>query len=313
MSNRSFALLYILCLGACVASVQGVRAAYVARVAEVDGGAAEPVVIALPPKPDVERPEEDSVGEGTLYDEAICETYEGDFRDACYEALARQRALRDLPGALLACEALTRERLRLECLADVAGLHARTDLDAARALCPSIPVRKWRDQCFFGIAMTLVEGDASLALGTCDDAGIWRDFCRHDVLGEVAVVDLEFVLAECAREEGDLLTRKTCWHGIGKYIGRQDIDGAFAACRDVPLGPGNLYRENCVHGAGWAAGERWGAAGTSHCSDAGEQRDSCVLGVAYQLKRIQPEEAVEICRTAGRSDLRDQCLEFLRR
>ncbi len=313
MSNRAFSLLYLICLVACVSSIHGIRAATEDRdsVQELDGP--QPVAIALPPKPEVERPEDEAIGESTLYDEATCETYEGDFRDACYEALARQRAQRDLPGALRACEALVRERLRLECLADIAGLHALTDLEAARALCPTIPTRKWHDQCYFGIAMTLVAQDPALALSTCDDAGIWRDFCRHDVLGEVAVVDLSFVLAECAREQGDLLTRKTCWHGIGKYIGRQDIDAAFAACREVPLGPENLYRENCVHGAGWAAGERWGVAGAQRCPTAGEQRDSCVLGVAYQLKRIQPDEAVELCRTARRDDLRDHCLAFLRR
>ena len=312
MSNRAFALLYLICLGACAGCVQGIRAVHGGRPPDPVPVPIAAVALATPPKPAVERPDAPGAGEGTLYDEEICETYEGDFRDACFEALARQRAERDLTGALMACEQLDRTRLRMECIADVAGLHAATDLPAARAVCPTIPSPLWEDQCYFGIAMTLVGADPALALATCEDSGRWRDFCRHDVLGEVAVVDLAFVLGECAREQGDLLTRKSCWHGIGKYIGRRDMDAALAACRQVPLGPDSLYRENCVHGAGWAAGERWGVDGVARCAAAGEQRDSCVLGVAFQLKRIRPDDAVALCRTAERPDLRGHCLDFVR-
>ncbi len=313
MSARSFALLYLLCLGVCLGTLQLIRVAHAARPAPPEPVPIAGVAMALPPKPDVSPPDLAGDGQETRYDEATCETYEGDFRDACYEALARQRALRDLPGALLACAEIGRERLRWECEADVAGVHAASDLEAARAVCPTLRQPAWRDQCYFGIAMTLVEGEPPLALATCDDAGRWRDFCRHDVLGETAVVDLGFVLAECGREQGDLLTRKTCWHGIGKYIGRQDLDAALEACRQVPLGPDDLYRENCIHGAGWAAGERLGIAGAERCSGAGEQRDSCLLGVAFQQRRLQPDGAVALCHEAGRADLRDHCLAFVAR
>ena len=313
MSSRSFTLLYLLCLGVCLGTVHAIRAAHAARPPEAAAVPLAGVAMELPPKPDVSPPELPGGGEGTRYDAATCETYEGDFRDACYEALARQRALRDLPGARLACAEIQRQRLRSECVADVAGVHAASDLAAARAVCPTLDSATWRDQCYFGIAMTLVDGDPALALGTCDDAGRWRDFCRHDVLGEVAVVDLAFVLAECSRERGDLLTRKTCWHGIGKYIGREDLDAALDACHQVPLGPDSLYRENCVHGAGWAAGERWGTAGADRCTGAGEQRDSCLLGVAYQQRRLQPDGAVALCNEAQRDDLRDKCIAFVAR
>ena len=121
------------------------------------------------------------------------------------------------------------------------------------------------------------------------------------------------MLAACGREEGDLLTRKSCWHGIGKYIGRQDLDAALAACERVPLGPSDLYRENCIHGVGWAAGERMGAAATAICDKAGEKKDSCMLGVAYEIRRVDPDMAVALCRQVHRSDLGSRCLRFMER
>ena len=313
MTQRAFAVLYACCLVLCVGSVQLVRVARGDQGPTPAPDALFETAIAVPPKPDVAETAPEGPGSGTLYDEATCHGYEGDFRDTCFATLARQRAARDPDGALLACGEIRRQRVRLECLADVAEGHARTDLDAARAMCPEIPAKKWRDQCYFGIAMALWPDTPDTALVLCEEAGMWRDFCRHDVLGEVAVVDLEFVLEVCRREQGDLLTRKTCWHGIGKYIGRQDLDAAFAACQQVPLGPDNLYRENCIHGAGWAAGERWGSAGADRCIGAGPQRDSCLLGVAFQLKNADPEQGVVLCQQAQRGDLREHCLAFLTR
>jgi hypothetical protein len=315
MSNRAFLLLYLLCLGLCVATVEGARAARASipepPVAELD----QQVAVAIPPKPVTELDRElgDPGAEGTHYDEATCDEYQGDFRDVCYHALARQRSARDLAGALLACDVVERRRLRWECQADVAELHVGTDLAAAREVCPGIGARKWRDQCFFGIAMALVELEPRQALAGCEDAGIWRDFCRHDVLGEVSVFDLDLVLEVCGREEGDLLTRKTCWHGIGKYIGRVDLSRAYAACERVPDGPSGIYRENCIHGLGWAAGERFGDAGLAECGAAGKLEDSCRLGVAFQIERSQPERAVDICRSVTRTDLRDHCLDWVSR
>ena len=155
--------------------------------------------------------------------------------------------------------------------------------------------------------------DPEWAFKTCDQAGQWRDFCRHDVNGEIAVVKTELSLEHCAREEGDLLTRKTCWHGIGKYIARVDVDRAFSACEQVPLGPDGLYRENCFHGLGWGASESLGAAFTTTCQRAGMQSDSCLMGVAYNLKRFDVAEGLSICSQIVRADLRDQCVSFVGR
>ena len=320
MSSRAFVLFYVLCLCFCAACVQGARAVAERSALNRPDRAPTAVVtatVAVPPKPVGEldrRPPRTGQGNGSAeprYDEATCARYEGDFRDVCHHALARQRAPRDLEGALQACALVERPRLAQECQADAAELYARSDLAAARAVCPGIPTRKWRDQCVFGIAMALVESDPRLALATCEEAGIWRDFCRHDTLGETSVRDLDLVLELCGREEGDLLTRKTCWHGIGKYIGRQDLDRAFAACRRVPEGPEGLYRENCMHGAGWAAGERQGAAGAERCPEAGPQEDSCRLGVAFQIRSGDPDAAVGLCQSVRRADLRQHCLGWV--
>jgi hypothetical protein len=314
VSDRAFLLFYALWLVLCCGTVEAAR-----RLDWTPAVAPEVRVelpaVAVPPKPDVESmaPPSDTpgTGGGSRYDEATCRRYKGDFRDVCFQALARQRAGRDLEGGLLACREVARRRLRFECMADVAESHAWVDLAAARAVCPSIESRRWRDQCVFGIAMALVARDTDLALSTCDDAGMWRDFCRHDVLGETSVRDLDRVLAICGREEGDLLTRKTCWHGIGKYVGREDLDRAFEACRRVPAGPGDLYRENCFHGAGWAAGERWGSHAASRCDEAGPQADSCRVGVAFELKSTRPGDAVDVCNTVVRADLRAHCLGWI--
>ncbi len=314
MSDRAFLLFYVLWLVVCVGAVEAARRVRWTPAAPPEVRV-EGVAVAIPPKPDVEPasalPTARGSGGGTRYDEATCRRYQGDFRDVCFQALGRQRGVRDLEGGLLACGEVARRRLRLECMADVAEAHARVDLDAALAVCPTIEARKWRDQCVFGIAMALVASNTDLALATCEDAGMWRDFCRHDVLGETSVRDLDKVLAVCGREEGDLLTRKTCWHGIGKYIGRVDLDRAFEACGRVPLGPGGLYRENCVHGAGWAAGERWGASAAGRCAGAGALVDSCRVGVAFELQSTSPGEAVDVCRTVVRADLRAHCLGWI--
>ena len=162
--------------------------------------------------------------------------------------LARQSAMRDLVGGQEACLQIEKKDTMWECLSDIAEVYAPFDREASLSLCPTIKKKKWRDQCVFGIALALSTIDSPWAFRTCDRAGTWRDFCRHDVNGEIAVVNVDLALSHCHEEEGDILRRKTCWHGIGKYIARVDVDRAFDACAQVPLGPDNLYRENCIHG-----------------------------------------------------------------
>jgi hypothetical protein len=319
MGPRAFLLLYLFCLACCVGTVHLGRALAPDLVAS-RASEPSPVLIAVPPKPVTEtdlggstKPDAGSESTSRTYDEATCRAYDAEFRDVCFQGLARQKALRDLLGAEITCNEIAQERFRLECLADVAELHVPTSLDEALASCSEIPRKKWHDQCYFGIALALAKDRPDLAMATCDRAPMWRDYCRHDVLGTVATENLDFVLHACGQEQGDLLTRKSCWHGIGKYIGRQDLDRAFASCQRVPEGPSGLYRQNCIHGAGWAAGERFGASGGEACSRAGPERDSCMMGVAYALKRLDAEAAVGLCRQVGQTDLREQCLGFLKR
>ena len=129
--------------------------------------------------------------------------------------------------------------------------------------------------------------------------------------GEIAQVNDALALEHCAAEEGDILRRKTCWHGIGKYIARVDVDRAFQACEKVPLGPSDLYRENCYHGLGWGASETAGAAFVPTCGRAGEKEDSCKLGVAYNLRRFDISAGLDICASVQRADLREQCKVFV--
>ncbi len=304
---------YVICLLGCVTAIQTARANWSLHEAGIEETVVQ-VAIAVPPKPEGAGDlEEGGEGEKSIYDEAACRKLEGDFRDVCFHTVARRRAERDLMGAQQACDEVNRDRLKFECMADIAEMHVWTDLESAKAVCPEIPRRKWHDQCFFGIAMALSQRLPDDALQACDDAGIWRDFCRHDVIGEVAAREVDWALNVCARETGDILTRKTCWHGIGKYVGRVSATKGFAACEDVPPGPQNLYVENCIHGVGWAISEQAGAAGLPECTSAGKHKDSCYLGIAFNLKRLDPESANSICRQVQRQDLQEHCLAFLSR
>jgi hypothetical protein len=311
MHARPFTLLYAICLVLCLGVIHMLEAYAQTEEAPV----IEPQVVegfmALPPRPQGMRDLEAGSGEGYSYTEKHCLELEGQSRDICFLQLARQRAETDLEGGVLACGQIGEQEMTYECLSDVGEQHALVDRGTALALCETIGKRKWRDQCVFGIALTLQPGDPVYAFRLCDQSGQWLDYCRHDVNGQIAETDLPHAMANCAAEEGDLLRRKSCWHGIGKYVGRIDTDQGFAACQQVPLGPQDLYRENCVHGVGWAGAEQLNAAFVSECDKAGNQRDSCLLGVAYNMKRLNPEEGLQICAKVGRGDLRQKCNQWV--
>jgi hypothetical protein len=311
MTDLRFLLLYSLCLGLCLAAIQALqRRPPPPPPPPVE--AVQAVAIALPPKPEGARAASGAGEEGYRYTEEGCEAREGELRDLCFHQLAMQRSRSDLEGGLLACARMEREEGRMECQSDVAEGYALVDRDASLAVCPGIGRKKWRDQCVFGIALAYAKVEPEWAFRRCDEAGQWRDFCRHDVNGEIAEIDVDLALAHCAAEEGDLLRRKSCWHGIGKYLARVDVDAAFAACARVPAGPEGLYRENCIHGLGWGASESAGAAFLASCGRAGPEQDSCRLGVAYNLVRFDPVLALEICGGTQRADLRGQCEAFVR-
>ena len=124
-------------------------------------------------------------------------------------------------------------------------------------------------------------------------------------------MDTQNALSKCALEEGDILTRKTCWHGIGKYLARVDVERAFDACAQVPAGPNDLYIENCIHGLGWGASETEEEAFIPTCDRSGRQKDSCLLGIAFNLKRIDRERGMAVCERVERSDLKSKCTQFV--
>ena len=79
------------------------------------------------------------------------------------------------------------------------------------------------------------------------------------------------------------------------------------------MGPQDLYLENCIHGLGWAGAERFGREFIPDCDKAGAKKDSCILGVAYNLKRFDPAAGVELCNTVVRADLQEKCLGHVQR
>lgn len=313
MRSFPFTLLVLVCLGALLGLRFGLAplAGQVAAVVQESGGSAE-AVMALPPKPDGgERPlSEDGTGDGqVVYTLETCRQMPTDVRDVCMQALARQSAARDPKGGLETCELVADEELKLECRADVAELVAPNDRAAAEAICTALSVMKWRGQCHFGIGLAMAEIDPEYALGRCEHAEAFRDFCRHDVVGEVALEGLGPAVAFCSREEGDTLTRKTCWHGIGKYLARRDFAEAAAACRQAT----EAWQGNCFHGVGWGAAERDPDAALAACADSPPYADNCKQGVAHQLKRFDPTRGIALCESIGTTSIRERCLAFLTR
>jgi hypothetical protein len=313
MTNGTFALLYAACLMLCIGMVQGMKLSGLLPDAEkpLEPQKVEQVVIAVPPRPEGVRPVEGEGEEGFRYTEQGCREQTPEYQGVCFQQLARQQAPTDIDGALRSCSLIADAELVQECQADVAELHAPTDKTRALAICPSIALPKWGDQCVFGIALALVKKEPEPSFRLCDQAGRWATFCRHDVNGEIAQFNSDLAMAHCAAEEGDLLTRKSCWHGIGKYVARVDVDRAFQLCETTPLGPQDLYRENCYHGLGWGASETAGKAFAAECARAGEKKDSCMLGVAYNLRRFDQEAGMDLCAQVHRQDLAEQCRKFV--
>jgi hypothetical protein len=272
-------------------------------------------VMAMPPKPlgqgDLPEPGTPGEGEGenTVLNLAICEKIAKELQDTCFQALARQTAPADPDEALRTCTHVREPEMALECQADVAEAIAHLARERATTICSGIDSTKWRGQCHFGVGLATAEIDPEYAIGRCADAEIFQTFCRHDVVGEVALVDTPAANRICAREEGDWLTRKTCWHGIGKYLSRRDMNEASTACEAGTV----EWKGTCYHGIGWGGAERDVEAALQSCTRFGAYADNCKHGVANQQKRADPARAVALCESVTKPDTRARCLDFVTR
>lgn len=311
MGILRFTLLYFICLGGSVGVVHGVNVD--PETAESEPAQQISDYIEVPPKPDGVDLDDGGEGESSLYSWADCLVRQGDFRDACFRALAWQWSEGDPDGALESCAMVVATEQRWECVSDVAELHAPMDRERSEEMCPSIPPRKWRDQCWFGIALAYSHIDFDYARETCNQAGRWRDFCRHDVNGEISQVDPEEALRWCELEEGTLLQRKTCFHGLGKYIGRENPRQAVEVCQQVPTHE-RLYPENCFHGLGWAVAESVPVDESMRfCNSLNSYSDSCILGVSANAKRVDSAVAFDVCSVVVNDNLRGRCEDFAQR
>ena len=317
MNTPAFLLLFLACLASGLGARFGLEAWLGAAGVQAAAVQSAPEsVMALPPKPEgldrTEAPQLGGSGPGGLgaLSPAACERqYKGDYLDLCYQTSARQTGARDPEGAVLVCQKISKEELRFECEADVAEASAIVDRSFGERFCPTIDSVKWRGQCHFGMGLALAEVDPFYALGLCEKAEIFRDFCRHDVVGEVSLVNLDAAVTFCSREEGDTLTRKTCWHGIGKYLARRDMDEAAGACEKSTAS----WRTNCYHGLGWGAAERDVDAALAGCEKLGSYRDNCRQGVAYQQLRFDPARSVALCESIHDGTIQAKCLDWVRK
>ncbi len=298
-------------LGAQLALARGWATLPGAKVA-----AAPSEAMAVPPKPLGQRPEVAPEGEG---DGAMRLSFEGckamakEVQDVCWQALARQQAEVDALGALDVCVHIVDRELGLECVDDVAEAITLRDRGHAEQICGGVTDRKWRGQCWFGVGLAWAETDAAYALSRCAKAEAFERFCRHDVVGEVSLVDVDAGVAFCAAEEAnpanDELTRKTCWHGISKYLARRSIREAALSCGRATEG----WRGTCFHGLGWGAAERDVEDTLSTCPRYGAYADYCTQGVAHQLKRSDPTRALALCEALQTDTIRTRCVDFVSR
>lgn len=286
---------------------------------EVEGAPApmaQSEAMAIPPKPSGLKPTVAADGEGEGERRLTFEACAGmatAVQDVCWQALARQQALADPQGALTVCAQVVDPELKLECVDDIAEATTLTDRAGAEQICNDVQDRKWRGQCWFGVGLAWAETDADYALTRCDRAEAFERFCRHDVVGEVSLVNLDAGVAFCARGEAehadDDLTRKTCWHGIAKYLARRDVIEAAEACGRAT----ESWRGTCFHGLGWGASERDPDRALAACPGFGAYADYCTQGVAHELKRVDPTRAHALCEAIGTSSVRSRCLEFVGR
>lgn len=271
--------------------------------------------MAIPPKPEG-QPSAPAVGDGDgerrLTFEA-CKGMSKVVQDVCWQSLSRQQAEVDPEGALGVCAEITEAELKLECVDDVAEAITLADRGRAEQICFGVEDRKWRGQCWFGVGLAWAETDPEYALGTCANAEAFERFCRHDVVGEVSLVNLDAAVAFCARGESeqadDELTRKTCWHGIAKYLARRDVHEAAGACARAT----EQWRGTCFHGLGWGGAERSPEETLAACPGFGTYADYCRQGVAHELKRGDPTRALALCESIGTDKVRRRCVEFVER
>lgn len=312
MPSLPFAMLYLLWLGLLLAARFGI-VALGPPPAEAEAARAEQAVMAIPPKPegmkDLPKPGDGGDGSGdAVITRAYCDKEGPNLQDLCLQTLARQQAPHDPEGALAVCTGVGDVAMREECQSDVAETVAPINKALGISICDKIASVKWRGQCHFGMGLAVADTDPAWSEDQCDHAEAFRDFCRHDVIGTVALTNLDFAVSFCSKEEGDELTRKTCWHGIGKYLARRSMDEAAAACaRATPD-----WHGNCMHGAGWGAAERDPDAALASCATQGEFVDNCRQGVAHELKRADPSRAVSICESIATERIRNRCLDFVR-
>lgn len=306
----------VCCVFALLLALQVALARGIVRAATTTAPAPPSDAMAIPPKPAGQRaaaaPGADGEGDERLTFEACARMATG-VRDVCWQALARQQSGVDPKGALEVCANVVELELRLECVDDVAEATTLADRAGAERICASVEDRKWRGQCWFGVGLAWAETDSDYALGRCAQAEAFERFCRHDVVGEVSLVDVDAGVAFCTRGEtehaDDDLTRKTCWHGIAKYLARRDVSQAAAACERAT----ESWRGTCYHGVGWGGSERDPDGTLAACDGFGRWADYCRQGVAHEQKRVDPTRALALCEAIGTPTIRSRCLEFVTR
>ena len=306
-----FVTVFLLLLGAQLALAEQVPTAD--PTASLQAGPPSDAM-AIPPKPLGQKASGPGEGDGErrLTFEA-CQSMATIVQDVCWQSLSRQQAEVDTDGALDVCGRISDAELRLECVDDVAEAITLRDRPRSEAICSAVTDRKWRGQCWFGLGLAWAPRDSAYALGRCQHAEAFERFCRHDVVGEVGLVDIDAAVAFCTQGEvekaGDDLTRKTCWHGIAKYLARRDVHEAAAACGRATA----EWRGTCFHGLGWGASERDPDGTLAACPEFGEYADYCRQGVAHQLKRSDPTRALALCQSIPSDAVRTRCVEFVER
>ena len=247
-----------------------------------------------------------------LNNSPLCNEFSDDYKSTCLKMYALKSAANDFEEAWKICKQIDQNLLRDECYNDIIIEIGKEKPEEIKKYCNEINSEKWRGECYFNMALFLTKINITKAFAICNKAEIYVPFCYHDVAGEASLINTTKALNICEKQV-DNLTKRTCFHGIGKYLGRNKPDKAIIYCNQIE---DKGYKESCYHGLGWGMAEiDMGNMDYARSNCEGiesELKNNCFIGVAWKLSKNDKEKAKEVCNNIKNEQIKKECLNFPR-
>jgi len=242
-----------------------------------------------------------------LNTKSICNDFNKDYKNTCLQLNAQKSAVNDFDKAWKICKQINQDSLRDECYNDIIIEIGKENPEEAQQHCEKINSEKWRGECYFNMALFLTKTNIAKAFAMCDKAEIYIPFCYHDVAGEVSLINATIALNICGKQ--DNLTKRTCFHGIGKYLGRSKPEKAIIHCNIIKE---KEYKETCYHGMGWGISETNDSnKAIFYCKKTKSYfTDKCLVGVAWQVSKTNKELSGKICERVIVDEVKTECLSY---